>query len=229
MAQRLLITRPMPDAVLVRAERDYEVTANQEDASWAIGGVPLKAEGADAVITSPGAALTAADIEALPESVKIVAIFSVGFDHIDLDAAKKRGLTVTHTPDVLTDATADIAMLCLLGAARRSWEGQEMLRRGEWSGWVPTQLMGAQLSGHRLGVMGMGRIGQAVAKRARAFGLDVFRGEPALHPDYLTLPNAYLLPHPGSATVETRKAMGFCCLDNLDAFFAGKTPPNRIA
>jgi len=173
MAQRLLITRPMPDAVLVRAERDYEVTANQEDASWAIGGVPLKAEGADAVITSPGAALTAADIEALPESVKIVATFSVGFDHIDLDAAKKRGLAVTHTPDVLTDATADIAMLCLLGAARRSWEGQEMLRRGEWSGWMPTQLMGAQLSGQRLGVMGMGRIGQAVAKRARGFGLKI--------------------------------------------------------
>ncbi len=319
MAPRLLITRPMPDAVLARAEASYEVTGNQENADWAQKELAARAEGFDAIMTAPGAALDKAVMEALPDSLRMVATFSVGFDHLDLDAAKARGLIVTNTPDVLTDATADITLLCMLGAARRGWEAQEMLRRGAWTGWTPVQLMGAHLGGRRLGILGMGRIGRAVATRARAFGmtihyhnrsrlspeleegavfhetpeallqvsdmlslntpatpetenflnaeriemlpegaivvntargnlvddaaliaalrsgrvlaagLDVFRGEPAVNPDYFTLSNAYLLPHLGSATVETRNAMGFCCLDNLDAFFAGKEPPNRIA
>lgn len=319
MAVKLLITRPMPDAVWARAEKDYGVTGNQEDADWAQRHLAARAEGMDAVMTAPGAALSADVIAKLPTSVRIAATFSVGYDHIDLEAAAKRGLVVTNTPDVLTDATADIALLCLLGAARRAWEGQDLLRRGAWQGWTPVQLMGSHLGGRRLGILGMGRIGRAVAKRARAFGLtihyhnrsrltaeeeegavfhqraedllrvsdvlslnapataetesfldreriallppgaivvntargnlvddealvealrsgrlaaaglDVYRGEPKLHAGYLDLANAYLLPHMGSATVETRNAMGFCCLDNLDAFFAGREPPNRIA
>jgi glyoxylate reductase len=243
----------------------------------------------------------------------------VGVDHIDIAAARERGITVTNTPDVLTDATADIAMLLLLGAARRAWEAQKLLRDGAWIGWRPTQLMGIGLAGRHLGIVGMGRIGLAMARRARGFGmeihyhnrtrlepareegavyhetletllplaqllslhcpatpatvkminaatidmlpqgavvvntargtliddeallaalasgriaaagLDVFAGEPALHPGYLTAPNAYLLPHIGSATVDARNAMGFRCLYNLDSFFAGKPVPDPVA
>lgn len=319
MAPRLLITRPMPDAVLARAKVSYAVTDNQENADWAQHDLAARASSAEAIMTAPGAALDKTVIEALPPAVRMVATFSVGYDHIDLDAAKARGLVITNTPDVLTDATADITLLCMLGAARRAWEAQDMLRRSDWSGWTPVQLMGTHLGGRRLGILGMGRIGRAVAARARAFGmtihyhnrsrlspeleegavfhdsaedlltvsdfislnapatpetenflnaerierlpegaivvntargnlvddkaliaalrsgrvraagLDVFRGEPNVDPEYFTLKNAYLLPHLGSATVETRNAMGFCCLDNLDAFFAGKEPPNRIA
>ncbi len=226
---------------------------------------------------------------------------------------------MSNTPEVLTDATAEIALLLLLGAARRAYEGQEMLRSGGWTGWGPTQLMGRQLSGKRLGVVGMGRIGQAMARRARGFGveihytdqrrlppekeegaifhpsvdallpmsellslhapstpetrhlldarrlallprgaivvntargdlvddealiaalrsgqvgaagLDVFQGEPALHPGYRSLPNTFLLPHMGSATIETREAMGFRALDNVDAVLSGRPAPDRVA
>jgi len=319
MTVRLLIARHVPDAVLARARQSYDVVVNEADLGTDREGLLAMAKGADAVIAAPGRPFDAAFIAALPASVKMIATFSVGFDHLDLAAAKARGFVVTNTPDVLTDATADIALLCLLGAARRAWEGQTMLREGKWTGWTPVQLMGWHPGGKRLGIYGMGRIGQAVADRARAFGmaihysnrkrlppdlekdaifhadpddllkvsdalsinapatpeterfldarriellpanaivvntargtlvdddaliaalksgrlfaagLDVYRGEPKLDPRYLELTNAFLLPHQGSGTVETRNAMGFCCLDNLDAFFAGKAPPNRIA
>jgi glyoxylate reductase len=257
-------------------------------------------------------------IAALPDRVAVIATFSVGYEHIDLAAAEARGILVTNTPGVLTEATADIALLLLLGAARRASEGERMMRAGTWTGWTPTQLMGTHLHGKRLGILGMGRIGQALARRARALGmeihyhnrseldpaeagearyhpraedlltqsdalslhfpatpqtikflnakrlallpkgaivvntargavvddealvaalqsgqvaaagLDVYDGEPKAHPAYATLPNTFLLPHLGSATVETREAMGFKALDNLDAHFGGRIPPNRI-
>ena len=225
---------------------------------------------------------------------------------------------VTNTPEVLNDATADVAMLCLLGAARRGAEGDRMVRAGEWVGWHSTMMLGVHVTGKRLGIFGMGRIGRAVARRARGFdmevhynnrsrlapeiegdavwhdtvesllaasdflsinapstpetrkfldaeriallpdgavvvntargdlvdddalvdalrsgkvaaaGLDVFAGEPNLDPRYRTLDNTFLLPHIGSASHETRDAMGYCCLDNLDAFFAGRPCPNPL-
>ncbi|WP_148219278.1 2-hydroxyacid dehydrogenase [Azospirillum sp. B510] len=316
----LLLTRHLPDAVEARAARDYRAVLNPQD--QALGGREIAdraaATGADAVLCCAGDRLDAAAIAALPPRVRVLATFSVGTDHIDLEAARARGLTVTNTPDVLTDATADIALLLLLGAARRASEGERMIRAGAWTGWTPTQLMGTHVGGKRLGIIGMGRIGQAVAARARAFGmtihysnrrrlppdqelgathhadpeamlpvcdvlslhfpataetrhwlnadrigrlppgailvntargsvvddaalidalkcgrlaaagLDVFENEPNLHPGYRDLPNAFLLPHLGSATVETRNAMGFRALDNIDAVMAGRPAPDRV-
>lgn len=314
----LLVTRKLPDAVEARAARDYRAQLNPDDTPLDRARLLDLAAAADAILCCPADRMDAETIAALPERVRMLATFSVGTDHIDLAAAKARGLTVANTPDVLTDATADIALLLMLAATRRAGEGERMVRAGAWTGWTPTQLMGSQITGKRLGIVGMGRIGQAVARRAQAFGmavhyhnrralpaaeaagatyhadldgllavsdvlslhcpatpqtiglinaerlaklppgavlintargtvvddaaviaalrdgglsaagLDVFANEPALHPDYLTLDNAVLLPHLGSATVETRNAMGFRALDNLDAFFAGQVPPHRF-
>lgn len=314
----VLLTRRLPDAVEARASRDYAAILNPADEPLSGADIAARAAGADAVLCCAGDRLDAAAIDALPASVKVLATFSVGTDHIDLEAARARGLTVTNTPDVLTDATADIALLLILGAARRASEGERMIRAGAWTGWTPTQLMGTHLGGKRLGIIGMGRIGQAVARRARGFGmaihysnrkrlpagleegatyhadpeamlavcdvlslhfpataetrhwlnaerierlppgailintargsvvddaaviealrrgrlaaagLDVFEGEPNLNPAYRDLPNTFLLPHLGSATVETRNAMGFRALDNIDAVLGGKAPPDRV-
>jgi lactate dehydrogenase-like 2-hydroxyacid dehydrogenase len=314
----LVVTRKLPDAVLERAQRDWDARLNLDDRPMSREAILELANQADALLIAPTEKYDSALIQALPKRVCAIATFSVGFEHIDLAAAKEKGLIVTNTPDVLTGATAEIAMLLLLGAARRAHEGQTILRAKAWTGWTPTQLLGLQLGGKRLGILGMGRIGQAMAKRARAFdmeilysnrkrlapgleqgatyfadpeamlpqcqffslhcpaspemrhflnarriallprgavvvntargamiddealqaalksghvaaaGLDVFENEPRIHPGYLDIVNAFLLPHMGSATVETRNAMGFRALDNLDAIFAGREPLDRL-
>ncbi|MEX2009337.1 MAG: D-glycerate dehydrogenase [Dongiaceae bacterium] len=315
----VLVTRTVPKAVTARLERDYEARLNREDRLLDSNEVVASAAGADAILPCPTDKLTAQVIDQLPASIRVIATFSVGYEHIDLAAAKRRGIVVTNTPEVLTDATADCAMLLLLGAARRAHEGERMIREATWTAWAPTGLLGVHVTGKRLGIYGMGRIGKAVAQRARGFdmkihysdpvrlspeleagatyhadpndmlphsdfltihspstpetyhflnkeriarlpdgaivvnaargtivddgaliaalksgklaaaGLDVYENEPNINPGYRTLPNTFLLPHFGSATVETRNAMGFKCLDNLDAFFAGREPPDRVA
>ncbi|MGB6086286.1 2-hydroxyacid dehydrogenase [Parvibaculum sp.] len=315
---RLFVTRKLPPAVEARAARDYEAIFNTNDGLPAADEILKGAEGKDGLLVTVTDRVNADLIRALPESVRIIATFSVGYDHIDVAAAKARGIIVTNTPDVLTDATAEIAMLLMLGAARNATSSIAALRGGKWKNWAPTGMLGTELTGKRLGILGLGRIGRATAKRARAFGmaihyhsrkrlpeeleegaiyhesaddlfrvsdvlsihcastpetrglinrrtiallpegaiivntargdivdddaliealasgrigaagLDVFNNEPNFHPGYLPLPNAFLLPHLGSATLETRNAMGFRALDNLDAFFAGSTPRDLV-
>ncbi len=316
----LLPTRVFPRDVMARARRDYTVLAeNADDGVLAADALVRLAEGAEAILCAAGDALHAETIARLPATVRAIATFSVGLDHIDLAAAKTRGIVVTNTPDVLTDATAETTMLLILAAARRAGEGERLVRSGQWQGWAPTQLLGMQVSGKRLGILGMGRIGRAVARMARGFlmevhyhnrsrlepeleagatyhsdpasmltaidilaltapggdglrgwlnaeriallrqgavvvntgrgslvddaaliaalktghvafaGLDVYENEPRLDPGYLECANAVLLPHLGSSTVETRNAMGFRALDNLDAVFSGREPPDRVA
>ncbi len=315
---KILVTRRLPPNVEARLDRDYQATLNGDDRVYASAEIIAAADGYDGILCCSTEKFSADVISALPESVKILATFSVGYEHIDVPAAKKRGLEVTNTPDVLTDATADIAMLCLLAAARRGSEGDRLVRTDQWKGWHTTMMLGTHMTGKRLGILGMGRIGRAVAQRGRGFGmrihyhnrsrlneeleqgatfhetpesllavseffsinapssaetqkflnaeriallpdgavvantargnmvdddaliaalqsgkvaaagLDVFAGEPSIHPGYRALDNVFLLPHLGSATHETRDAMGFCCLDNLDAFFSGKPCPTPL-
>jgi lactate dehydrogenase-like 2-hydroxyacid dehydrogenase len=315
---RILLTRQMPPNVEDRLTRDFEATLNVNDRIYSSDEIIEIAKGHEGILCCGGDDFSEEVIAALPESVKIVATYSVGYEHIDITAAKRRGLVVTNTPDVLTDATADIAMLCLLGAARRAAEGNRLVQTGGWSGWSSTMLLGVHVTGKRIGIFGMGRIGRALAQRARGFGmtihyhnrsrlseeleqgaiyhekpesllavseffaitalsskqtykflntehiallpdgavisntsrgsiidddalitalksgkvaaagLDVFEGEPNINPGYRSVDNIFMLPHLGSATYETRDVMGFCCLDNLDAYFEGRPCPTSL-
>jgi lactate dehydrogenase-like 2-hydroxyacid dehydrogenase len=169
----LLITRQLPPAVEARAARDYTVRLNPEDTLFTTAELVRRAEGADAVLCCPSEKMDAAAIRALPASVKVLGTFSVGFDHVDLAAAKARGLPVVNTPDVLSVATAECAMLLMLAAARRAGEGERLVRSRNWTGLAPTQFLGTQVSGRRLGILGLGRIGRVVARMAGGFGMQV--------------------------------------------------------
>ena len=314
----LFVTRRLPPAVEARAARDYDARLNAEDAHRSGTDIVRLAAGASAVLCCPAERLDAGTIAALPDTVKVIGTFSVGYDHIDVPAARARGIAVVNTPDVLSVATAECALLLLLAAARRAGEGERLVRGGGWDGWAPTQLLGTGVVGRKLGIFGMGRIGRELAKLAQglamivhyrdvarlpedmergaifhddddsflaasellslnapggaatmhwlnaeriaklprgavvanagrgtlvddaaliaalrsgqvaAAGLDVFEGEPKLNPDYLTVENAVLLPHLGSATSVTRDAMGGLVLDGIDAVLAGREPGNLV-
>ncbi|MEJ1996428.1 MAG: D-glycerate dehydrogenase [Limibacillus sp.] len=318
----IFVTRKLPEAVEDRLSRDYDPIFNPDDRVYGAKELVEIASRCDAILPCHSEHFTAEVIAQLSDRVKAIANFSVGYDHVDVEAAKAKGIIVTNTPDVLSDATAEITMLCMLGAARRATEGVALVRDSGWKDWSPSFMVGRQVTGKRFGVIGMGRVGLVAAKRARAFdmeihyskrrrlakeseaalgaqyhetvedllphcdvlsihcpatadtkgllnaeriallpdgaivvntargavvddkalvdalesgkiaaaGLDVFNGEPLdIHPAYRTLKNVFALPHIGSATSETRDAMGFRALDNLDAIFAGKEPGDRVA
>src|SRR5487761_2147145 len=169
----LLITRRLPPAVEARAARDFDARFNAEDTPRSSADVIRLAAGAEAVLCCPAEKLDAATIAALPAGVKAIGTFSVGFDHVDVKAAAARGIAVCNTPDVLSVATAECAMLLILAAARRAGEGERLVRSGNWQGWGPTQLLGTQVSGRKLGIFGMGRIGRELARIARGFQMQV--------------------------------------------------------
>ena len=173
----LLVTRKLPEAIEARASRDYDAKLNPQDEPWSTDGAEIarraKEAGAAGVFGAAGDQLNAACIKALPDSVKVIATFSVGFDHIDIATAKARGITVVNTPEVLSFATAETAFTLMLMAARRAGEGERMVRAGAWRGWAPTQLLGVTLEGKKLGILGFGRIGRELAAMARGFRMEI--------------------------------------------------------
>ena len=169
----IYVTRKLPEAVIARLSGSYQGRLNQEDIPRSPDEIVAGAKGADAILVTPVDKINAELIDRLPDSVRMIATFSVGHEHIDLKAAKAKGLPVSNTPDVLTDATADITLLLMLGAARRAYEGERAVREGTWKSWSTVYMLGVHMTGKRLGIFGMGRIGQAVAKRARAFDMVI--------------------------------------------------------
>ncbi|MEM7256095.1 MAG: D-glycerate dehydrogenase [Pseudomonadota bacterium] len=315
---RVWLTRKLSANTEARAQRDYDVVLNPNDTVSSSEDIIRMSAEVDAIIPCHSEHFDARTVAHLDARLKIVANHSVGVDHCDLQALKDKGICVTNTPDVLSDATAEIAMLLLLGAARRAAEGDALVRGGQWDSWSPAFMVGTQVTGKRLGIIGMGRVGRVMARRARGFdmqvhyhsrhrlddaleegavyhdtlesllgmsdflslhcpatesttgildaraidqlpdgaivvntargalidedaliaaiksgklaaaGLDCFKTEPGGNPAFSAHQNIFMLPHIGSATFETRDAMGFRALDNLDAFFAGKTPGDRL-
>ncbi len=180
----LVVTRRLPEAIEARASRDYEARLSADDAMVSGAAILARAEGASAILCCPAERLDAETIGKLPGSVKVIGTFSVGFDHIDMAAARARGLPVVNTPDVLSVATAECAMLLILAAARRAGEGERLIRGRGWDGWAPTQLMGTLVSGRRLGIFGMGRIGRELARMAAGFEMAVhYRDQTRLPPE----------------------------------------------
>ncbi|MGB5871328.1 MAG: D-glycerate dehydrogenase, partial [Albidovulum sp.] len=170
---RLWITRRLSDATLARAARDYDVVINHDDLPGSAEQIIAASAEFDAIIPCHSEHFSAAVAAELAPRLKIIANHSVGVDHCDLPALKARGIVVTNTPDVLSDATAEIAMLLMLGAARHAVAGDRIVRSGEWKSWSPSFMVGKQLTGARLGIVGMGRVGRAFAAKARGFDMEI--------------------------------------------------------
>lgn len=169
----LWITRRLSDATLERAAATYDVIVNHEDRVYSPDEIVEMSRKVDAILPCHSEVFDQAVVSRLGDRLRIIANHSVGVDHCDLPALKARGIMVTNTPDVLSDATAEIAMLLLLGAARRAVEGERIVRTGAWQFWSPAFMVGKQVSGARLGIIGMGRVGQVMARRARGFDMTV--------------------------------------------------------
>ena len=318
---KVIVTRRWHADVEAVLMEKFDTTLNQDDHPMSVAELQDALRNADAVLPTVCDKVDAEVLGANNIRAKILGSNGVGFNHIDLDAAKAAGLTVTNTPEVLTDCTADLAMALLLAVARRVGEGERHLRNGEWTGWRPTHMMGTSVTGKTLGLIGMGRIARAVAARAAhgfnmkivyhdpfpprdedlaglaatgcaspqevfeqadfvslhcpggketyhligaealkamqpgAFlintargdvideaaliealqageiagaGLDVFENEPSVSEGLLKMENVVLLPHLGSATQETRKAMGMRVVENVEAFFNGAIPRDKL-
>jgi lactate dehydrogenase-like 2-hydroxyacid dehydrogenase len=315
--KKILVTRRLLRSNEDRIKELYDANLNLNDELYSQDKLIELSQGCDGVLSALTDKLDEKTINRLPDSVKILSNFAVGFGNIDIQAAKKRNIIVTNTPEVLTDATAEIGVLLILGACRRASEGIQGARDADWK-WSADYLIGKQLTGARLGILGMGRIGQKIAKIAKslgmivhyhnrsklsadkengsiyhdnlkslmevsdvlsvccpasketinlinketleylpkgavvtnvargdivddealidaldrrkvyAVGLDVYKGEPNLNPGYLKHKSAFILPHLGSATKETRTAMANLAIDNLEEFFKSGSCKNKV-
>ncbi len=318
----VVVTRRLPAPVEEQVGKEFDARLNRDDHPFSAAELQDALRVAEGLLCTVTDRLSADVLAAQPLRAKILANFGVGFNNIDITAAKGRGLVVTNTPDVLTDDTADDAVMLMLMVARRAGEGERHVRSGAWTGWRPTHMLGTKVGGKTLGLIGLGRIARAVARRARfGFGmrvlyhdpyppppavaaelgaeardtveevlreadfvslhcpatpetrhlinaqrlalmkptaflintargdvvdeaalvaalkqgriagaaLDVYEREPQVTPDLLAMENVVLLPHLGSATQETRVAMGLRAFENLKAFFAGAAPRDRVA
>ena len=315
--KKILITRKLIKESEDKATKTFDPIFNTNDELYSQSKVIEMSNGCDGILTSLTDKMDKQTIDKLPDSIKIISNFAVGFGNIDLDAAKEKGIAVTNTPEVLSDATAEIGILLILGACRRAAEGIEAAREGGWK-WSADYLIGKQLTGTRLGILGMGRIGQKIAKIAKslgmiihyhnrsklnddkedgatyhdnikslfsvsdvlsiccpatketenminketveyfpkgaiitnvargdivedealidalnrrkiyAVGLDVYKNEPNLNPGYLKIKTAFILPHLGSATKDTRIAMANLAIDNIDEYFKTGNCTNKV-
>tara|TARA_B100001113_G_scaffold166961_1_gene136620 strand:+ start:252 stop:1223 length:972 start_codon:yes stop_codon:yes gene_type:complete len=318
---RAIVTRRWPDACEKRLKELFDVTLNEADEPFTSDQLKSALQSCDVLMPTVTDKITADVLSVENRQANMIGNFGVGFNHIDIEKAKELGITVSNTPTVLTDCTADIAMSLILMVARRVGEGERELRANKWAGWRPTHLLGTKVTGKKLGVIGFGRIGQAVAKRAHhgfdmeilfwdpydipasvtdglsakkldtiedicresdfvsvncpatketlhlmnderfklmkktAFiintargdiidekalvnalnnkeiagaGLDVFETEPNLPNELKSLENVVSFPHLGSASIETRIAMGNMAIDNSVAFFEKKDLPNKV-
>ncbi|HYD36280.1 MAG TPA: D-glycerate dehydrogenase [Allosphingosinicella sp.] len=313
---KVIVTRRLPESVEARLAERFDVELNPSDAPFGREALGEAMRRCDMLAPTVTDRIDAPLIERAGERLRLIANFGAGTDNIDLAAARKRGIAVTNTPGVLTEDTADLVMALILMGPRRLGEGERVLRSGRWRGWGPTDQLGRSLAGKALGIVGMGRIGSALARRARAFGmeihyhnrrpaadaearywpdldpmlaavdvislnapynagthhiidaarlarmrpdawlvnaargglidqdaliealaagriagagLDVYPDEPHVDPRLLALPNLVLLPHLGSATLESRTAMGEKVLANLAAFAEARPLPDRVA
>lgn len=170
--KKLLLTRPFPDANQAFARERFDIDVRDMNTGMSAEECGVALQNYDAIMLTLGDQFSAEAFAADNIRCKMLGSFGVGYNHIDVDAAKAAGVQVSNTPDVVTDATADVAMTLILATCRRAGEGERLLRRGEWTGWHPTQMLGRHVTGKRLGIIGMGRIGQAVARRAH-FGFDM--------------------------------------------------------
>ncbi len=167
------VTRRLPEVVETRMTELFDVTLNTTDAPMSREALAEAMRVADVLVPTITDTIDANLLAQAGEGLKLIASYGAGFDHIDVASARQRGILVSNTPDVVTEDTADMTMALILGVVRRISEGQALMQSGEWRGWSPTALMGGRLAGRRLGILGMGRIGQAVARRAQAFGMQV--------------------------------------------------------
>ena len=170
---KVIVTRRLPQAVETRMAELFDVELNFDDVAMNAGALAAAVARADVLVPTVTDHITAEIIAAAGPQLKLIANFGTGVDHLDLPAARAKNIVVTNTPGVLTDDTADMVMALILSVPRRIGEGEKLLRAGEWTGWSPTGMLGHRVTGKRLGIVGMGRIGQAVASRARAFGCSI--------------------------------------------------------
>ena len=183
MKQKVILTRKLPDAIETRMRELFDAELNGQDNP--LGGAELSdaLQRAHVLVPTVTDRLDAALIEQAGPQLKLIASFGAGVDHIDLNAAKKKGITVTNTPGVLSEDTADVTMSLILAVPRRLIEGHALARSGDWTGWSPTGMLGHRINGKRLGIIGMGQTGQAIARRARGFGMSVhYHNRKPVHP-----------------------------------------------